>query len=49
MSRFRHAGEAAPESAPVDELESVANRRDLPTLVQHLSPGSRLGLIVFVQ
>ena len=28
---------AAPESTLVDELETVTNRRDLPTLVEHLS------------
>jgi hypothetical protein len=37
MSRFRLAAVAAPESAPVDVLEAVANRRDLPTLVKHLN------------
>jgi hypothetical protein len=40
MSRFRHAAAAVPESAPVDELVSVANRGYLSPLVQNLNAGS---------
>jgi hypothetical protein len=37
-SRFRPcAVVAAPESMPVDVLAAVANHRDLPTFIQHLS------------
>jgi len=39
-SRFRPSAVAdAPESSPVDELVPVLYRRDLPTLIEHLSTG----------
>jgi methyl coenzyme M reductase subunit C len=37
MSKFRPAAVAVPKSAPVDELETVANRRDLSTLEERLN------------